>query len=89
MAERVESVFRGKIAFLAGTPGGGHWRKDLTVEPVNNALNRAGVGCKSERTIRMGSFPAYDVMAEPCVQSAVPGYTTSNTVLNPKSICSC
>ena len=34
MADRVESVIREKIIFLAGTPGGGHWRKDLTDEPV-------------------------------------------------------
>jgi plasmid stabilization system protein ParE len=27
-------VIRGKIVFLAGVPGGGHWRKDLTDEPV-------------------------------------------------------
>src|ERR1017187_4413684 len=34
MADRVESVIREKIVYLAGTPGGGHWRKDLTDEPV-------------------------------------------------------
>jgi len=34
MADRVESVIRGKIVYLAGRPGGGHWRKDLTGEPV-------------------------------------------------------
>jgi plasmid stabilization system protein ParE len=34
MADRVESVIREKIVFLAGTPGAGHWRKDLTGEPV-------------------------------------------------------
>ena len=34
MADRVESVIREKIIFLAGTPGSGHWRKDLTDEPV-------------------------------------------------------
>ncbi len=34
MANRVESVIREKIAYLAGRPGGGHWRKDLTDEPV-------------------------------------------------------
>jgi antitoxin ParD1/3/4 len=34
MADRVESVIRDKIIFLAGAPGGGHWRKDLTGEPV-------------------------------------------------------
>jgi plasmid stabilization system protein ParE len=34
MADRVESVIRGKMVFLAGTPGAGHWRKDLTDEPV-------------------------------------------------------
>ena len=34
MADRVEAVIREKIAFLAETPGGGHWRKDLTDEPV-------------------------------------------------------
>jgi plasmid stabilization system protein ParE len=25
---------RDKIVYLAGRPGGGHWRKDLTDEPV-------------------------------------------------------
>jgi toxin ParE1/3/4 len=34
MAHRVESAIRGKIAYLARNPGGGHWRKDLTDEPV-------------------------------------------------------
>jgi antitoxin ParD1/3/4/toxin ParE1/3/4 len=34
MADRVESVIRERIVFLARTPGGGHWRKDLTGEPV-------------------------------------------------------
>jgi antitoxin ParD1/3/4 len=34
MAERVESVIREKIVYLAGRPGGGHWRKDLTDQPV-------------------------------------------------------
>jgi plasmid stabilization system protein ParE len=34
MADRVESVIREKIVYLAGRPGGGHWRKDLTEEPV-------------------------------------------------------
>lgn len=34
MADRVESVIRGKIVYLAGNSGGGHWRKDLTEEPV-------------------------------------------------------
>jgi len=34
MADRVESVIRDRIAFLAGTPGAGHWRRDLTDEPV-------------------------------------------------------
>jgi antitoxin ParD1/3/4 len=34
MADRVESVIRERIAFLAQNPGGGHWRKDLTGEPV-------------------------------------------------------
>jgi plasmid stabilization system protein ParE len=34
MADRVESVIRDRIVFLARTPGGGHWRKDLTDEPV-------------------------------------------------------
>ena len=33
-ADRVESVIRGKIAFLAGTPGAGHTRRDLTELPV-------------------------------------------------------
>lgn len=34
MADRVEAVIRAKILFLAKTPGAGHWRKDLTHEPV-------------------------------------------------------
>ena len=34
MADRVESVIRDKIVFLALNSGGGHWRKDLTNEPV-------------------------------------------------------
>ena len=34
MADRVESVIREKIVYIAGTPGGGHWRKDLTDKPV-------------------------------------------------------
>lgn len=34
IAERVEAVIREKILYLAKNPGGGHWRKDLTDEPV-------------------------------------------------------
>src|SRR5438093_11007291 len=34
LPDRVESVIREKIVYLAGRPGGGHWRKDLTDEPV-------------------------------------------------------
>ena len=34
MADRVESVIREKIVYLAGRPGAGHWRKDLTHEAV-------------------------------------------------------
>ena len=34
MADRVESTIREKIVYLVGRPGGGHWRKDLTDEPV-------------------------------------------------------
>lgn len=34
MADRVESVIRDKIAFLAKNPGAGHWRKNLTTEAV-------------------------------------------------------
>jgi plasmid stabilization system protein ParE len=33
-ADRVESAIREKMAFLAGTPGAGHRRKDLTEEDV-------------------------------------------------------
>ena len=33
MADRVESVIRDKIVFLAGAPDAGHWRPDLTDEP--------------------------------------------------------
>jgi toxin ParE1/3/4 len=34
MADRVESAIRERIALLAGAPGVGHWRKDLTDEAV-------------------------------------------------------
>src|SRR5687768_13385917 len=34
MADRVESVIREKIVYLAASPVGGHWRKDLTDERV-------------------------------------------------------
>jgi antitoxin ParD1/3/4/toxin ParE1/3/4 len=33
-ANRVESVIREKIVFLAGNPGAGHWRRNLTDEAV-------------------------------------------------------
>lgn len=33
-ADHVETVIREKIVFLAVRPGAGHWRKDLTDEPV-------------------------------------------------------
>jgi antitoxin ParD1/3/4/toxin ParE1/3/4 len=34
IAERVEAVICEKILYLARSPGSGHWRKDLTDEPV-------------------------------------------------------
>jgi len=34
MAGRVESVIRAKIVDLAARPDAGHWRRDLTDEPV-------------------------------------------------------
>jgi antitoxin ParD1/3/4/toxin ParE1/3/4 len=34
VADRVEFAIRDKIVFLARSPGSGHWRKDLTDEPV-------------------------------------------------------
>jgi toxin ParE1/3/4 len=34
IADRVESVIRDKIVFLAGNPGAGHWRRNLTDEAV-------------------------------------------------------
>src|SRR5208337_1468167 len=34
VADRVESVIRDKIVFLARTPGAGHWSENLTDEPV-------------------------------------------------------
>jgi antitoxin ParD1/3/4/toxin ParE1/3/4 len=34
MADRVESVIRDRIVFLAANPGAGHWRKNLTDETV-------------------------------------------------------
>jgi len=33
-ADRIESAIRERMAFLAGTPGAGHRRKDLTDEEV-------------------------------------------------------
>jgi plasmid stabilization system protein ParE len=35
IADRVESGIRERMAFLAGTPGAGHSRKDLTNEDVS------------------------------------------------------
>ncbi|HEX5433034.1 MAG TPA: type II toxin-antitoxin system RelE/ParE family toxin [Candidatus Angelobacter sp.] len=34
VADRVESVIRERIAFLAQNPGAGHWRMNLTDKPV-------------------------------------------------------
>jgi toxin ParE1/3/4 len=34
VADRVEAAIRDKIVFLAGSPGTGHWRKNLTDEPL-------------------------------------------------------
>jgi toxin ParE1/3/4 len=34
IADRVETTIRERIAFLAGTPGAGHRRKDLTDQDV-------------------------------------------------------
>jgi plasmid stabilization system protein ParE len=34
IAEQVEFAIRDQIVFLARMPGAGHWRKDLTDEPV-------------------------------------------------------
>jgi toxin ParE1/3/4 len=34
MADRLESVIRDKIVFLAKTPRAGHWRKNLTDDAV-------------------------------------------------------
>jgi plasmid stabilization system protein ParE len=34
VADRVESVIRDRIVFLARTPGAGHWSKNLTDEAV-------------------------------------------------------
>lgn len=33
-ADRVESAIIRKFVYLAANPGGGHWRRDLTDEPV-------------------------------------------------------
>jgi antitoxin ParD1/3/4 len=33
-ADRVESVIRGKLVYLAGFPQAGHWRRDITDVPV-------------------------------------------------------
>ncbi len=38
MADRVESAIREQIVFLVANPGTGHWRKDLTDEPVRFSL---------------------------------------------------
>jgi plasmid stabilization system protein ParE len=38
MADQVETAIREQIAFLAANPGTGHWRKDLTDEPVKFSL---------------------------------------------------
>ena len=62
IADRVESAIREKIVFLAGTPGAGHSRKDLTDEdvkffPVYSYLDRLSAPdrtnascCHSSRT---------------------------------------
>jgi toxin ParE1/3/4 len=34
VADRVEAAIRDKIVFLAGSPGTGHWRKNLTDDPL-------------------------------------------------------
>lgn len=34
LADRVETVVLEKLAFLARSPGAGHWRRDLTSESV-------------------------------------------------------
>ncbi len=34
MADRVESVILAKVAFLSENPGAGHWRRNLTNQPV-------------------------------------------------------
>ena len=34
VADRVESVIRDKIVFLAANPGAGHWSRNLTNKPV-------------------------------------------------------
>jgi toxin ParE1/3/4 len=34
VVDRVESAIRDKIVFLAGSPGAGHWRRNLTDEPL-------------------------------------------------------
>jgi plasmid stabilization system protein ParE len=34
IADRIEFAIRDRIVFLAKTPGAGHWRRDLTDEPV-------------------------------------------------------
>ena len=33
-ADRIEDEIRERILFLARNPGAGHWRKDLTSEPL-------------------------------------------------------
>jgi plasmid stabilization system protein ParE len=38
MADRVEAAIPEQIVFLAANPGAGHWRKDLTDEPVKFSL---------------------------------------------------
>jgi plasmid stabilization system protein ParE len=38
MADRVEAAIREQIIFLAINPSAGHWRKDLTDDPVRFSL---------------------------------------------------
>ena len=41
IAKQVEAAIREKILYLASSPGGSHWRKDLTDEPVEKPFSMA------------------------------------------------
>jgi plasmid stabilization system protein ParE len=79
IANRVESVIRDKIVFLAANPGAGHWRKNLTDEAVSSsgllvldrlqARNNAPANClHPSRTPRRRTNPQGSAMSVALVQ---------------------